>query len=197
MHLAREGGGDIMITRRDLIVAVLCTFCLTMVLFTATPVKSTGSNYDPWVDANHDGKINVLDLIKVALSLDTSGDPALNVTVTNMPPEVGTLVWYNTVVNQLGITSSLYNVKGYAHLNLMGTADITSSDTVTVLVEGTIWNATHAVFQPIIVYSRILTSYPSNSFSVNIPVPSANFYFRAYASSSTYHLSLSFYATWT
>lgn len=196
---------------KNIVLAILLTFCITAVLFTAIPVNSTetvnstvtpsstvsSTTYDPWKDVNHDGRINVLDLIQVAVDMGGSGDPALNVTVTNMPPDVDTLVWWQTIVNQAGISSPLYNVKGYAHLNLLGRADLTSSDTVTIVVEGAIYNATHTTFSPIIVYSRTLTGYPSNTFSANIPVPSTNFYIIAYGSSSTnYHISLSFYATW-
>lgn len=75
-----------MITRK-VIVAILSTFCLTAVLFLAVPVNSSGK-YDPLIDFNYDGRINVLDLIKVSTtmgklgtSLGTSGTP-MNVTQT-------------------------------------------------------------------------------------------------------------------
>jgi hypothetical protein len=78
---------------RNIVVAVLCTFCLTAVLFTAIPVNSTETvnstktassipAYNPWADVNHDGRINILDLIEVALGLGSSGNPSLNVTIT-------------------------------------------------------------------------------------------------------------------
>ena len=72
-----------MITKKDLVVSILCTFCLTTVLLTMMPVQS--AEWDPWVDVKEDGTINVLDLIKVAGSLGTSGDTTKNVNVTNWP----------------------------------------------------------------------------------------------------------------
>lgn len=73
-----------MITKKDLVVSILCTFCLTTVILTITPVKSA-AEWDPWVDVREDGTINVLDLIKVAGSLGTSGNTTKNVNVTNLP----------------------------------------------------------------------------------------------------------------
>jgi hypothetical protein len=58
-------GGDIMVTRKDLIIAVLSTFCLTLALFMTLPARSSPGpgEYDPWIDLNDDGTINFLDAI--------------------------------------------------------------------------------------------------------------------------------------
>jgi len=88
----RERGGDIMKIRKDLIIVVLATFCLTFALFTILP---TGSNYkassigeyDPWIDINDDGKIDMKDVRSVAISFGTTGDPTRNVNVTNWAVE--------------------------------------------------------------------------------------------------------------
>jgi hypothetical protein len=68
--------------KRDLIIAVLVTFCLTATLFLVIPGRSTGT-YDPWADINGDGKINMTDVGYVASLFGTKGDPTRNVTVTN------------------------------------------------------------------------------------------------------------------
>jgi len=72
-----------LITRKDLVVSILCTFCLTTVLLTMMPVQS--AEWDPWLDVKEDGRINVLDLIKTASALGTMGDTTKNVTVKNWP----------------------------------------------------------------------------------------------------------------
>jgi len=62
--------------RKDLIVAVLCTFCLTVTLFTIIPTRSqTEVQYDPWYDLNDDGKIDVLDVVLVTNKYGTTGTP--------------------------------------------------------------------------------------------------------------------------
>jgi hypothetical protein len=41
--------------------------------------------YDPWLDYNDDGKISLADLVSLAQSYGTTGDPTKNVNVTNWP----------------------------------------------------------------------------------------------------------------
>lgn len=74
--------------RRDLIIVALATFCLTASIFMVVPTRSnpTGlGEYDPWVDNNEDGTIDIFDAIGLAGVYGTSGDPTKNVNVTNWP----------------------------------------------------------------------------------------------------------------
>lgn len=48
------------------------------------PTKSA-LPYDPWSDANEDGKIDMKDIGNIAAQFMTSGDPTKNVNVTNFP----------------------------------------------------------------------------------------------------------------
>lgn len=66
-----------MITKKDLVVAVFVTFCLTASLFLLKFVRSQSEvTYDPWADINDDGKINMFDIGYVArrFGLGTPGD---------------------------------------------------------------------------------------------------------------------------
>jgi len=79
-----------MVTKRDLVIAVLCTFCLTFTLFTILPTgsnnKTSGTGeYDPWLDYNDDGIVDYRDINPAARAFGTTGDPTKNVTVTNFP----------------------------------------------------------------------------------------------------------------
>jgi hypothetical protein len=70
-------GGEIMVTKKDLIIVALATFCLTATLFMIIPTRSqseTGT-YDPWIDTNDDGAINILDSITLGNHFLTSGTP--------------------------------------------------------------------------------------------------------------------------
>jgi len=72
--------------RKDLILAMLGTFCLTVTLFTIIPIRSqTTPEYDPWKDITDDGYIGIDDIVSVAESFGGLGDPTKNVTVTNWP----------------------------------------------------------------------------------------------------------------
>ena len=65
-----------MATKKDLVVAVLCTFCLTATLFTIALTNSSPDvgDYDPWLDTNDDGKIDMKDIGAVAKAFGTSGE---------------------------------------------------------------------------------------------------------------------------
>jgi len=66
-----------MVTKKDLIIAVLCTFCLTSTLFMMT--RTTGSpdigEYDPWIDLNDDGQIDLYDAVTLAGATGSFGTP--------------------------------------------------------------------------------------------------------------------------
>ncbi len=64
-------------TKKDLVIAILATFSLTVTIFAIMPSRSlTGSGeYDPWVDYDDNGKINILDITNVAKAFGTSGQP--------------------------------------------------------------------------------------------------------------------------
>lgn len=64
-----------MIRKRDLMVAVLCTFVLTSVLLMVTTTRSQTEEYDPWIDINDDGAIDIYDLIAVGSNFGATGLP--------------------------------------------------------------------------------------------------------------------------
>lgn len=76
-----------MVIKKDLIIAVLATFCLTSALFIVIPTKGSSNSlpYDPWVDLNGDGTIDIYDITWAAELYDTSGNPTRSVNVTNWP----------------------------------------------------------------------------------------------------------------
>jgi uncharacterized coiled-coil protein SlyX len=70
-------GGDIMTNKKDLFVAIVATFCLTTTLFLLIPTRSQSPSgtYDPWIDLNDDGTIDILDAIELSNHFLTSGTP--------------------------------------------------------------------------------------------------------------------------
>ena len=67
--------------KKDTIIAILATFCLTASLF----MVSSSLGYDPWADINDDGKIDMKDIGYEARLFGTTGNSTKNVTVTNWP----------------------------------------------------------------------------------------------------------------
>jgi hypothetical protein len=79
-----EKGGESLI-RKDVVIAVLATFCLTSTLFMITTSKSQSGvgEYNPWADINGDGAVDIFDIVGVAVSFGSTGDSTKNVNVTN------------------------------------------------------------------------------------------------------------------
>jgi len=69
-------------TRKDLVFAVLVTFCLTATLFMIRASWS-GGEWDPWVDIKEDGTVDIYDAITLANAYGTSGDTTKNVSITD------------------------------------------------------------------------------------------------------------------
>ena len=61
--------------RKDVIIAVLITFCLTATLFLSIPSHSNPSGYDPWADINCNGNVDIYDAILLANAFNTQGAP--------------------------------------------------------------------------------------------------------------------------
>jgi len=87
--------------RKDVVIAVLATFCLTSTLFMITTSKSqTGvGEYNPWADYNEDGVIDIFDIVPGAVSFGTEGDSTRSVNVTNWPSIINVGISPSTGLN--------------------------------------------------------------------------------------------------
>ena len=65
-----------MLLKKHLFVIVLAVFCLAATLFAVMPINSQGvGDYDPWLDVNDDGSIEMKDVSSVARAYGTNGIP--------------------------------------------------------------------------------------------------------------------------
>jgi hypothetical protein len=99
--------------RKDFIIAILVTFCLTATLFIVLPTKSSPNvvDYDPMADINGDGKIDMYDIGYTAQRFGTSGDPTKNMNVMNSYFEWGSL----DIIIAPGESFQLFNAsQGYS-----------------------------------------------------------------------------------
>jgi len=65
--------------KKDIIITALLTFCLTATIFMVA--TSNSAEYDPWVDLNGDGKIDIFDVVGMTSRYAATGNPAKNVTI--------------------------------------------------------------------------------------------------------------------
>ena len=98
-----------MVTKKDLVIAVLTTFCLTATLFMILPTKSSPAEYDPWLDVNDDGTINIIDLATTAKAYGASGDPTKPVEIAERRVEENVIDFV--------IDESIEN-EPYSHFNI-------------------------------------------------------------------------------
>lgn len=66
--------------------ALACVLLAPMLLVSV----SSSATYDPWVDLDDNGTINIFDVVTLANSYQTTGDPTKNVNVLNWPVETQT-----------------------------------------------------------------------------------------------------------
>jgi hypothetical protein len=66
---------------RKAFLALACVLLAPMFLVGIT----ASAPYDPWADLDVDGDIDIFDIVKMATSYGTTGDPGKNVSVTNWP----------------------------------------------------------------------------------------------------------------
>ncbi len=107
-----------MITKKDLVIVVLATFCLSATVFTVIPTRSQNGKYDPWLDINTDGTINIIDLANTARAFGSSGDPTRMVIVMNSHYE-----WYsNETVGPRRGWGFLNETAGYRQVSIRMTS---------------------------------------------------------------------------
>jgi hypothetical protein len=190
-----ERGGDSMI-RKDVIFAILTTFCLCALMFTVIPIRSQ-EPYDPWADIDENGKINMYDIGYTAQRFGATGDPTKNVNVTNWPDATNQIVWWlqQTSNTQL-LTSPSYPANGFCQLHVCAEIEsVPFLGTVTVQVL-TLINPPGQGGYPCLAYTCTLTN-SSTTIAFSIPVPAQSFYFQAIGNNANNpSLCLSYYLTW-
>ncbi len=185
--------------RKDLIVAVLLTFCLTATLLMVATSRS--QEYDPWADLNGDGKIDILDVVGTTGKYATTGDPTKNVWVTNWPSSGNHMVWWETPTGDAPLGraySEQFDAQGftYMHVLLSTGLDLNGSpDTVTIEIYGMLWDQSTPGYKPVLLQTVGLSS-GFRDYGFTIPVPSQQFYFVGRSSGVSHTVFASFYLTW-
>ena len=118
--------------KKDLTVAVLTTFILTVTLFSVLPTRSapgSAPGYDFWADINGDGKINMYDISYTAQRFGATGEP---INKTALVQEIDTARAHNETYSTTLETRSGYDW-GWKDMPNM-TVQITLKTTSTLLI---------------------------------------------------------------
>lgn len=183
--------------RKDVIIAILATFCLTVTFFSVLPIRSgsTPVGYDPWADTNDDGKINMHDIGYTAQRYGATGDPTKNVNVVNWPIAQQQTVFYQ---RNSSSTSQFHNASGFSqiHLACYVSGLNNAAENVTLRIWAQIYNPETYVSMSFVVSTWTVTYY-NNNFALSFSVPSETFRFDVlFASGTTADVFLAFYRTY-
>jgi len=77
-----------LIDRKDFIIIALVSFMLVVTLYPRITTSNTWepiNPYDPWIDWDDNGEIDIFDKVAVGSRFGSEGDPTKNVNVTNFP----------------------------------------------------------------------------------------------------------------
>jgi hypothetical protein len=107
----------VMKIKKQTILGILLTFCVTTMLFSIVPSRSSVGDYDVWLDINDDGKIDFKDIAPVARAYGSSGT---NVTKASIEYDSG---WVNitdkcgqyfNITHDLNSTDVMLDITGKA-----------------------------------------------------------------------------------
>jgi len=134
-----EGKGRMKpLMNRRFVVAVLTMTCLVTVLFSVIPSRSGVGDYNPWLDTNDDGKIDMKDIGAVARAFGTSGQ---NISKAGLAYDSGWLDLRNetgetyTITHNLNDTELQVDARETKSMQWSKTYGGTNEDGATALVQ--------------------------------------------------------------
>ena len=172
---------------------IFASACVLLALTMLVRISSSAT-YDPWVDLDDNGAINIFDVVTLAGSYQTTGDPTKNVNVVNWPVTNQQTVWYMQTVDT---TSAMYNASGFGHLHLIWVVTgLTGAESVTVKTWVRISSPTGGGSADFVAQSSVITS-ASDKGALSAPVPAEAFYFALdIADGTTATVYFAFYLTY-
>jgi hypothetical protein len=109
-----------MITRKEFTIALIA-FSLASAIFAVMPVSSLGT-YDPWLDYNSDGKVDLKDVYPMHQAYGTSGDSTKNVNVTaSVPLEIKRKTddgYFLSVISPWSVYEKDIDTRGYDRVSI-------------------------------------------------------------------------------
>jgi hypothetical protein len=175
---------------KKLCLALVCVLVAPMLLISV----SSSATYDPWADLDESGDIDIFDVVTLAGSYQTTGDPTKNVNVTNWPVTTQHTVFY--ALTGYG-ASALYNAGGFGHVHVTWeVGNLGAAESVTIDILGFIYDFEGA--RPRSVAAGSITVTATGPFgALSFPVPSERFQFVChFAEGTTATVYFAFYLTY-
>jgi hypothetical protein len=139
-------GGDVMVAKKYLAIAISVAVCLSATLFLVVPSLSASSvhSYDPLLDVNDDGAINIIDISKVAAAFKTSGTP-INKTALLLGAGANAIS-FNSTFAEVEVTVNETDYVDMPDMSVSITLQNTSSVVIMFSAEATIGDAGEGIF---------------------------------------------------
>ncbi len=119
--------------------SVLVNVSLVIVLMSSmflVGLTSSIGEYDPWLDTNDDGRIDMRDIGDLARAFGTAGDSAKNVTITGHATKVLTLAYNYDLPYQATWNSGFVEIDGYAKVTVLVRID-TNNNVMDIVAHAT------------------------------------------------------------
>lgn len=190
-----------MIKKRYVVIALgAVSVLLGSLLYNNIILAQPGGEYDPWLDFDEGGTVDVNDLSSLGQAYGSSGDPTKDVNVVNWPIQQEVHVWWMENITGLAVLDSgNYNASGFGRLHvLVRIIDLELTETANFAIYGLLYRADHLAYigHPAYVYQ--FNSSTSQMKDITLDVPSEIFRFTIFAPSGTKCIAyLSFYLTWS
>jgi hypothetical protein len=138
-------GGEVMVTKKFLAIAISVAVCLSVTLLVVVPSLSVSSvhSYDPLLDVNDDGAINIVDIGKVAAAFRTSGTP---INKTALLLGGGAKIGFNSTYAEAEVTVNETDYVDMPDMSVNITLQNTSSVLIMFSAEATIGEAGEGIF---------------------------------------------------
>lgn len=180
--------------KRNTIMAIMITFCFTATLFMIIPIRSAINPYNPWLDYDENGAVGLTDLVNLANSYGTTGDPTKNVNVMNWPVATQKTVFYQQTIST---SSALYNASGFGHIHMLwDVSGLVDPENVTIRVYSNIYDPEGPSYYTTYLSPMVVTSANIEG-STSFPVPGEMFGFQmSPAIGTTASVNLAYYLTY-
>jgi hypothetical protein len=115
------GKGVICLNGRNFMAATVLTALMLTLAFIPISGSQASKQYDPWMDINDDGRIDMRDITQLCLNFMATGDPTKTVNVTNWMPKQPQGIFYGKFnVSWSNTGATITPVVGAGFLNVNG-----------------------------------------------------------------------------
>jgi hypothetical protein len=103
----------------------MLTALMLVLMFIPMSGSQASKQYDPWMDINDDGRIDMRDITQLCINFMATGDPTKNVNVTNFPQTYRIMHTTYTYAETFHAEQPLFGAPVWRYFNTKGYRQIT------------------------------------------------------------------------